>query len=372
MWLDKSELKVETGLIAGAFALMFSLFGTRVLIRALASKGYGQIIRDDGPSSHHIKHGTPTMGGIIFILAAILGYLFAHLVTGNAVTASALLVSRPRPRRQPGRAGKTGGNDGSPRHLGRHALGQYAGQVAGQAAARDVGRGLEHAGAVQRQQRTDIDPSAPAAPRPASGRGEGPGRSGSTRRPRSRGAQEKPLECTPEEPRPISTSPGAYVTRQRRALRPHRRRSPRSCPPRRHDTCRASRPSRRRRAHSPPGGNLGDAGDDIDRLRHIELAGREIIQEKQRLTALNGQIIHAHGDQVDADLVMDAGLDGEAQLGAHAIGRGNQHRVREARGLEVEQRAERAPCCPCGWCCARALIRSTSASPASISTPAAA
>jgi phospho-N-acetylmuramoyl-pentapeptide-transferase len=32
------------------------------------------------------------MGGIIFILAAILGYLFAHLVTGNAVTASALLV----------------------------------------------------------------------------------------------------------------------------------------------------------------------------------------------------------------------------------------------------------------------------------------
>ena len=79
-------------LIAGAFALVFALFGTRVLIRVLAGKGYGQIIRDDGPSSHHIKHGTPTMGGIIFILAAILGYLVAHLVTGNAVTASALLV----------------------------------------------------------------------------------------------------------------------------------------------------------------------------------------------------------------------------------------------------------------------------------------
>ena len=79
-------------LIAGAFALIFSIFGTRVLIGALARKGYGQIIREDGPSSHHIKHGTPTMGGIIFILAAILGYLFAHLVTGNAVTVSALLV----------------------------------------------------------------------------------------------------------------------------------------------------------------------------------------------------------------------------------------------------------------------------------------
>ena len=79
-------------LIAGAFALVFALFGTRVLIKVLAGKGYGQIIRDDGPSSHHIKHGTPTMGGIIFILAAVLGYLVAHLVTQTAVTASALLV----------------------------------------------------------------------------------------------------------------------------------------------------------------------------------------------------------------------------------------------------------------------------------------
>ena len=79
-------------LIAGAFALVFALFGTRVLIRILAGKGYGQIIRDDGPSSHHIKRGTPTMGGIIFILAAVLGYFVAHLVSGTAVTVSALLV----------------------------------------------------------------------------------------------------------------------------------------------------------------------------------------------------------------------------------------------------------------------------------------
>lgn len=79
-------------LISGAFSLVFALFGTPVLIRLLTKKGYGQIIRDDGPSSHHIKHGTPTMGGIIFILAAILGYLCAHLVTGNSVTASAMLI----------------------------------------------------------------------------------------------------------------------------------------------------------------------------------------------------------------------------------------------------------------------------------------
>ncbi|CAB4672572.1 unannotated protein [freshwater metagenome] len=79
-------------LMAGAIALAFSLFGTKGLIKILAGKGYGQIIRDDGPSSHHTKRGTPTMGGIIFILAAIIGYSAAHIISGNTFTASAVLV----------------------------------------------------------------------------------------------------------------------------------------------------------------------------------------------------------------------------------------------------------------------------------------
>lgn len=79
-------------LIAGAVALLFSLFGTRGLIKILAARGYGQIIRDDGPSSHHIKRGTPTMGGIILIAAALAGYLTAHLLTQNSLTISAVLV----------------------------------------------------------------------------------------------------------------------------------------------------------------------------------------------------------------------------------------------------------------------------------------
>lgn len=79
-------------LIAGGFALLLSLFGTPLLIRALAKRGYGQIIRDDGPSSHHTKRGTPTMGGIIIILAAVIAYLIAHLISGSPITASAALV----------------------------------------------------------------------------------------------------------------------------------------------------------------------------------------------------------------------------------------------------------------------------------------
>jgi phospho-N-acetylmuramoyl-pentapeptide-transferase len=83
---------VKTILAAGGFALLLSLFGTPLLIRALARKGYGQIIRDDGPSSHHVKRGTPTMGGIIIIVASISAYLVAHLISRSAITASAALV----------------------------------------------------------------------------------------------------------------------------------------------------------------------------------------------------------------------------------------------------------------------------------------
>jgi phospho-N-acetylmuramoyl-pentapeptide-transferase len=79
-------------LIAGSIALFLSLFGTPGLIRVLARRGYGQIIRDDGPSSHHTKRGTPTMGGIIIIFASAIGYFIAHAITQNAVTTSALLV----------------------------------------------------------------------------------------------------------------------------------------------------------------------------------------------------------------------------------------------------------------------------------------
>ena len=79
-------------IISGALALFISLFGTPVLIRFLARRGYGQIIRDDGPSSHHTKRGTPTMGGLIIIFAAAFGYFIAHAISQNTVSTSALLV----------------------------------------------------------------------------------------------------------------------------------------------------------------------------------------------------------------------------------------------------------------------------------------
>jgi phospho-N-acetylmuramoyl-pentapeptide-transferase len=71
---------------------VFSLFGTPLYIRFLVKRGYGQFIRDDGPTSHHTKRGTPTMGGAVIIGASLAAYALAHLFTMSEVTVSALLV----------------------------------------------------------------------------------------------------------------------------------------------------------------------------------------------------------------------------------------------------------------------------------------
>src|ERR1700689_5386715 len=79
-------------LVAALVALLVSLFATPIAIKAFRLKGYGQLIRDDGPTTHHTKRGTPTMGGSVIILAILLGYFAAHLVFLRGVTASGLLV----------------------------------------------------------------------------------------------------------------------------------------------------------------------------------------------------------------------------------------------------------------------------------------
>ena len=64
-------------LIAASTAFAFNIFLTPVLIRTLRARGIGQLIRDDGPFAHPhaAKAGTPTMGGIIIILAFSVPFL---------------------------------------------------------------------------------------------------------------------------------------------------------------------------------------------------------------------------------------------------------------------------------------------------------
>ena len=77
---------------AGAFSLVLSLLGTPVFIRYLVRHEYGQFIRQDGPTAHYTKRGTPTMGGVVIIGATVLGWLAALAVTGRVPGVSALLV----------------------------------------------------------------------------------------------------------------------------------------------------------------------------------------------------------------------------------------------------------------------------------------
>ncbi len=79
-------------LLSGAIALIISLLGTRVAINQFRRLGLGQPIRDDGPTSHHTKRGTPTMGGVVIVLATVVGYFVAKLVTMSPPTGSALLL----------------------------------------------------------------------------------------------------------------------------------------------------------------------------------------------------------------------------------------------------------------------------------------
>jgi phospho-N-acetylmuramoyl-pentapeptide-transferase len=79
-------------LIAGAFALLGTLIGTRFAIRILVARGYGQLIRDDGPTSHHTKRGTPTMGGLVIIISVLVAYALAKVATGFAPSASTILL----------------------------------------------------------------------------------------------------------------------------------------------------------------------------------------------------------------------------------------------------------------------------------------
>ncbi|MFD3549670.1 phospho-N-acetylmuramoyl-pentapeptide-transferase [Streptomyces sp. NPDC058655] len=79
-------------LFAGVIGLFLTLIGTPLLIKLLARKGYGQFIRDDGPRGHAGKKGTPTMGGISFILATLIAYALTKVITGSEPTFSGLLV----------------------------------------------------------------------------------------------------------------------------------------------------------------------------------------------------------------------------------------------------------------------------------------
>jgi phospho-N-acetylmuramoyl-pentapeptide-transferase len=78
---------------ASATALMIGLFFGPMFIRWLRAKqGKGQPIRADGPQSHLAKRGTPTMGGLLILIAVGVSVLLWMDLT-NRYTWACLLVT---------------------------------------------------------------------------------------------------------------------------------------------------------------------------------------------------------------------------------------------------------------------------------------
>ena len=67
-------------LIGTGLALLLALEGSPLFISLMVIKSYGPIIRDDGPTAHHTKRGTPTMGGTVVVGSVLLSYGATHLI----------------------------------------------------------------------------------------------------------------------------------------------------------------------------------------------------------------------------------------------------------------------------------------------------
>jgi len=69
-------------------ALLLAFVCGPAIIRMLRERNVGQVVRAEGPASHHAKRGTPTMGGLIIILASVVPtLLWARLDSRYVVVA---------------------------------------------------------------------------------------------------------------------------------------------------------------------------------------------------------------------------------------------------------------------------------------------
>ncbi len=159
---------------------------------------------------------------------------------------------------------------------------------------------------------------------------------------RIRRISEKPFECGPLDARPSSTSPAAMRAPVDR--------------PRLLDDADGEAGEvvfavgvhaghlGRLAADQRAAGLLAARGDALDHQRRggdVEPPAGEIVEEEQRLRALHEDVVGAHRDQVDADGVVPVERERELELGADAVGAGDQHRLAEALA-DLDQRAEAA------------------------------
>jgi phospho-N-acetylmuramoyl-pentapeptide-transferase len=77
---------MERVLAAAIFAMVISILAGPKLIAFLRRREYGQYIREEGPVDHAVKQGTPTMGGLLFVLSAVVPFLALSRYTLEGLT----------------------------------------------------------------------------------------------------------------------------------------------------------------------------------------------------------------------------------------------------------------------------------------------
>ncbi|HEX9031510.1 MAG TPA: phospho-N-acetylmuramoyl-pentapeptide-transferase [Streptosporangiaceae bacterium] len=83
---------MRTIIVSAGVSMILALFGTPLAIRLFRRRGYGQLIREEGPKAHATKRGTPTMGGTVIVLATLIGYFVGHVLTSEPISTSGVLV----------------------------------------------------------------------------------------------------------------------------------------------------------------------------------------------------------------------------------------------------------------------------------------
>ena len=94
--IGSGESELIALIIGILVSLLVTIAGTPMLIHLVHRLHYGQYIRQDGPKSHLVKRGTPTMGGVAIVLAIVLGWgasaLYRYVRSGAVPSLSAMLV----------------------------------------------------------------------------------------------------------------------------------------------------------------------------------------------------------------------------------------------------------------------------------------
>lgn len=84
-------MSLDSPISAFVLSLIISLLIGTPVIKMIQRAGAGQSIREDGPKEHLKKSGTPTIGGLIFIISALAALIITGNLTNNAIPVLSML-----------------------------------------------------------------------------------------------------------------------------------------------------------------------------------------------------------------------------------------------------------------------------------------